>query len=238
MSRMETAASRPVLEPIGRHPQRQRASDRVYEELAAAIGTLRLEPGATLSETELAQQLQVSRTPLREAIARLVDTGLVTVVPQVGTMVERISLRDVEEARFIRESLETSVFTVACKRHDRDLTELRELLAEQRRAFAKQDLDAFFEADDALHQQIFTNAGYPGAWQSMQPMKLKTDRLRRLSLPAPATVRALIEEHTAIVDALGAGDVRGGHATIRKHVGRMKEFAPAIVSDHPGFFTD
>ena len=102
------------LVPVIRDGGAQRASDRVYATLSAAIRDLSLAPGRSLSETELAESLNVSRTPLREAIARLVDAGLVQVVPQVGTRVALIRLSDVEEARFVRENLEVAAFEVAC----------------------------------------------------------------------------------------------------------------------------
>ncbi len=74
-----------MLAPLDRRFFAGRTSDRVYAEIAAAVRDLRLPPGQALSETELAERLGVSRTPIREAIARLVDSGLVSVMPQVGT---------------------------------------------------------------------------------------------------------------------------------------------------------
>jgi len=226
------------LAAVGRERGRTRTSDRVYGELVAAIRDLRLPPGASVSETELAERLHVSRTPLREAIARLVDDGLVSVVPQVGTRVELIRLHDVEEARFVRENLERAAFDAACVRPERDLRVLRELLEEQERSHRRGDLDAFFAADEALHAQIFTLAGHPGAWQAVQRMKLQLDRLRRLSLPEASTMRPLIEEHRAIVDALEAGDVPAGREHISRHARRALEQGPALRAAHPGYFTE
>lgn len=234
----ESASGASVLTPVGQVRTRVRTSDRVYDELVSAIRELRIPPGASLSETDLAEQLHVSRTPLREAIARLVDNGLVSVVPQVGTHVERIRLSDVEEARFVRESLEVAAFVVACGRKDRDLSKLRELIDIQKRAHEAHDVDAFFTADEALHEQIFHVSGYPGAWTAMQPMKLQLDRLRRLSLPEPSTVSALIDEHAAIVDALEAGDAKGGSKHIRLHAGRVREYGPKLREAHPELFTE
>lgn len=226
------------LTPIGRARTGTRTSDRVYSELVAAIRDLRLPPGASMPENELAERLHVSRTPLREAIARLVDDGLVTVVPQVGTRVELIRMRDVEEARFVRESLELAAFDAACGRPERDIGVLRELLEEQERSHRLNDFDAFFAADDALHAQIFMLAGYPGAWQAVQRIKLQLDRLRRLSLPEATTVRTLIDEHRAIVDALEAGDVPVGREHISRHARRVLEQGPALRAKHPSYFTD
>ncbi|GIF73552.1 GntR family transcriptional regulator [Asanoa siamensis] len=222
-----------MLMPVVR--TRRRASDEVYAALVTAIRDLRLAPGTALSETDLAEQLGVSRTPLREAIARLADAGLVTVVPQVGTRVALIRLRDVEEARFVRENLEAAAFAGAC---GGDVAELRALLDRQRLAARAGDPDGFFAADEALHEQIFVLSGHPGAWQAVQRMKVQLDRLRRLSLPDPRTLRELLAEHRAIVDALERGDVAGGSDLVRAHARRAADQAPALRREHPDYFTD
>lgn len=233
-----TPSASSALASVGRVRPRQRTSDRVYAELAAAIRDLRIPPGASLSETELAERLEVSRTPLREAIARLVEGGMVSVVPQVGTRVELIRLHDVEQACFVRESLERAAFTAACEEPARDIGTLRALLAQQERSCELHDLDAFFAADEALHERIFAISGYPGAWQVMQPMKMHLNRLRRLSLPDPSTLRTLIDEHTAIVDALEAGDTGGGRRHVSRHARRALEIGPRLRTRHPQYFAD
>ena len=223
---------------MGRSRTRDRASDRVYNELASAIREMRLLPGTSLSETDLAERLHVSRTPLREAISRLVETGLVSVVPQVGTRVEPIRLRDVEQARFVRESLEAAAAAAACAKPERHVEPLRALLADQRRCSRTKDLDGFFAADEALHEQIFQISGYPGAWQMLQPMAMHLDRIRRLSLPDPATLRALIAEHTAIVDAIERGDAETAREFVVKHSRRASVQAPALQVEYPDYFAE
>jgi GntR family transcriptional regulator, rspAB operon transcriptional repressor len=215
-----------------------RASDRVYDELMSAIRDLRLTPGQALSETDLAEQLHVSRTPLREALARLADAGLIVVVPQVGTRVALIRLRDVEQARFVRESLELSAFEAACALPSVDVSALQELLAVQEASHTAGDLDAFFAADEALHAHIFAMSGYPGAWQAVQRMKLQLDRLRRLGLPEPSTTRSIIDEHRLIVDALRAQNLADGRALISKHARRVLEQGPVLRARHPDYFTE
>jgi DNA-binding GntR family transcriptional regulator len=232
----ETAV--PALSPLVRERVRARTSDRVYDELVSAIRDLRLAPGASLSETDLAARLGVSRTPLREAIARLVENGLVSVVPQVGTRVEMIRLSDVKQAQFAREHLEVAAFAAACKRPDRDIAGLRAIVGQQEKARQRDDVDAFFAADEAFHELIFSTSGYPGAWKVIQPMKLQLDRLRRLSLPATSIVAELVAEHAAIADALAAGDVRGGKALVSKHNRRVLDYGPKLRHAHPDLFTE
>lgn len=226
------------LTPVIRGPGLGRTSDRVFEQLAAAVRDLRLPPGRLLSEVELTEQLHVSRTPLREAIARLADAGLVQVLPQVGTLVARISMVDVEEARFVRENLETAAFAAACTVPDRDIAELRAVIRTQKSAAKIGDLDSFFAADEALHGGIFAIGGHRGAWGAVQRMKWQLDRLRRLSLPDTSTVSTLIREHTRIVDALEAGQIEVGQQYIAVHARRVLEHAPHLRRQHPDYFLD
>jgi DNA-binding GntR family transcriptional regulator len=214
-----------------------KTSDRVYDALLGAIRDLTLAPGARLSETELARQLGVSRTPLREAIARLVDAGLLQVRPQVGTLVARIRMTDAEEARFVREHLEVAAVQIVCGAAVREVGELRRLLVVQGAAQAAHDLDAFAAADEAMHQEIFRLSGYPGAWQAVQRKKLQLDRLRRMSLPDPQTVLELLEEHRAIVDAIEAGNANAATAQVRAHARRALLQAPALIEKFPDYFT-
>lgn len=225
-----------VLSRIERSAARGRTSDLVYDELLHAIRDMRLRPGAGLSETDLSLQFGVSRTPVREAIARLVNDRLVVVVPQVGTRVARISLEEVRQAQFVREHLELAAFALAAKAVDRDTSTMRALLKEQQRAHSRDDAPAFFAADDAFHEQVFQLAGYGGVWAAIQPVKLQLDRLRR-SLPDSHTIAELIDEHRAIADALDAGDVRGGRALVRAHSRRVLKHGPSLRNEHPDLFT-
>ncbi len=226
------------VSPVVRAVRSTRVSDQVLDELASAIRELRLPPGASLSETDLAVRLQVSRTPLREALARLVDAGLVVVIPQVGTRVALISIQDVEEARFVRENLELGAFAQLCAQREVDVTRMRDLLDVQERCYQAHDFNGFFAADESLHSEIFTLAGYPGAWQTVQRMKVQLDRLRRLSLPEPATIRTLIDEHRLIVDAVETHNVQGGKAAISTHARRVLKEGPGLRAKYPDYFAE
>lgn len=226
-----------ALVRIQRPPVRARASDWVFQELRSAIRDLRLAPGTWISEIDLTTLFQVSRTPVREAVGRLAHGGLVQVVPQVGTRVALISLAAVEQARFVRESVELAAFETAASLPGRDIGALRDLLTSQRDAQLAQDIDAYFAADEAFHQQIFTLAGYPDVWEAIQQMKIQLDRLRRLSLPDQAHLEDLIQEHRFIADALEAGDVAEGRRRVSAHARRVQHDAPSIQLAHPDYFS-
>src|SRR4051794_12191289 len=130
IQRVSTAAlsriSRTGAEPAGR---------AVYASVREAIVSTELQPGQQISENELAAQLGVSRTPVREALARLRDDRLVEIVPQLGTFVSRISVAGVDDAQFLREALECSAVRLAADRCAAgDLRELEALIARQEEA--------------------------------------------------------------------------------------------------------
>ena len=225
------------LKPVVRSPTRERTSDRVYDELSSAIRDLRLPPGALLSETRISRQLGVSRTPLREAISRLVDQGLVRVVPQVGTTVALIDMREVEEACFIRSSLETAAFRRACEM-GASVRGLRRILESQERAVADHDPEGFFVTDEALHQEIFRLSGFPRTWSIVRNSKIQLDRLRRLIIPHVVIRRDTIDEHIGIVDHMEAGDTEAGVALITEHSQHVLTLAPGIRADRPTYFTE
>ncbi|MGW6376118.1 GntR family transcriptional regulator [Rhodococcus sp. NPDC055112] len=226
------------LTPISRTRTGRRASDLVFEELQSAIRDLRLEPGLQLSESVLTDEFSVSRTPVREALTRLAEAGLVNVVPQVGTQVSRIKVTDIVQAQFVRENLECGAFETACAQENLRTDALRDLLEEQKDAYRSEDEELFFAADEAMHRAIFTMAGYPGAWDVVQGTKLHMDRLRRLTLPEHRTTEELIDEHTRIVDALDARDLAGGRQLIQTHSRRALIHLPRLRDEHPHYFSD
>ena len=217
-----------------------RLSDWVYTELSEAIRSLELPPGTKLSEPTLATRLGVSRVPVREAIARLADQRLVTVTPQVGTRVAPILMGEVENACFIRSSLEAGALRQAIARADSktglELDELRGILAANRAFFDAGDADGFFATDERLHQAVFALAGVPEVWEIVRGVKVHLDRLRHLHLPHVMASSDVMDEHAQIVEALERGDAQGGEAVIRRHAYRIIADADDIRAEYPQYF--
>jgi len=217
-----------------------RMSDWVYSELSEAIRSLELPPGTRLSEPSLATRLEVSRVPVREAIGRLADQGLVTVVPQVGTRVAPILMSEVENACFIRASLEAGAFTRAIARldldPDADLAGLRSILASNRSAFEAGDAARFFATDEELHQAVFALAGVPQVWEVVRGVKVHLDRLRRLHLRHVMANPEIIDEHAQIVEALENRDALLGQQVIARHASRIILDAGELRAEYPEYF--
>src|SRR5690242_15180309 len=123
------------MEPINRTRPSRTTRVEAYDALRASIISLQRTPGQRLSEAELARELGVSRTPVREAIIQLRAEGLVEVAPQLGSFVSKISLRSVREAQFAREALESAAVRAAAQRLDGATAErLRQNIAADRKS--------------------------------------------------------------------------------------------------------
>src|ERR1700736_1595843 len=183
------------------------AGRQVYRALRDAIITTELEPGQRISENELAERLAVSRTPIREALIRLRDERFVQIVPQLGTFVTRISAAAVEDAQFIRESLECAAVRLAATRADPgDIAAVAGLVRRQGEVSEHGDHDRFALLDDEFHAAICEIAGHSVAWEVAQRVKGHLNRVRRLSLPQPRYLEEMVSEHGQLLEALAQGD--------------------------------
>lgn len=192
---------------------------QIYERLRRAITTLAMLPSEALSEKELSLQLGVSRTPVREALIRLSDEGLIDILPQRGSFVAPIRLKDVEEAQFIRESLEVAVVRrLAGHCSPKFLSELRGNLARQERAVAHENHDVFLDLDEAFHRSFCEEAGLSKSWRVIQSVKLQMDRVRYLSLPDPGHLTTLLAQHRAIFEAVEKGEAVGAGTAMSIHL--------------------
>lgn len=230
-----------VPEPISLAERRNGGSARaqVYAVLREAIIRADFEPGRQLSENELAGRLGVSRTPIREALARLREERLVEIVPQLGTFVSRISTQAVADAQFVREALECAAVVRAAElATDADLSALEENLKAQERAQAAADFDAFYLLDEGFHHTLCDLSGHPIVWSVSQRAKGHLNRVRRLSLPMPSYLAEMVAEHRGIVAAVAAHDPERAEQALRHHLRMVLREVPQIRSEHPDFFEE
>jgi DNA-binding GntR family transcriptional regulator len=224
------------LPPLEGSSFRMRSSDAVFEHLKEVIRGLELLPGTAISEAGITESLGVGRSPVREALARLVDLGLVSVIPQVGGRIAPISIRQVEEAVFIRSSLEIGAFKRAITGAAPDTSEIQKLVDENSKAAAEGNMELFFETDEQLHQKVFELAGMARIWEVVRGTKVQLDRLRQLNLPLSVKNLELFDEHQAIVDALRSQDMELGITTIHRHSTRIFETVEELRSVYPSYF--
>ena len=211
-------------------------SVRVYEVVRNAIVQLQLRPGHLLSEAELARQMGVSRQPVREAFIKLAEAGLVEVRPQRGTFVKLISIREVQNSRFIRESIELAVVRKAAEKIGATgIAELRELVAAQQVALSGTLID-FMRLDDDFHCAIAAHGGVEHAWRHIVSLKAQLDRVRFLGFPAATPRPQVVAQHTAVVDALERNDAERSVETMRLHLNELAPQLPKLAEEHADLF--
>ena len=196
-------------------------------------------PGEAISEAEIALAYGVSRTPVREAILKLSDEGLLDIFPQSGIFVSRIPIAALPEAIIIRKALEATTAQLAAERAvASQILVLRSILQRQREANAARENDAFHRADELFHATIAEVAGYPGVWTLIQQVKVHVDRYRMLTLPHEEHIALVIAEHEAILAAIEIHDPSGARGAMEFHLdlGRLLSHISAIQRINPEFF--
>src|SRR4029077_5886510 len=177
-------------------PRTATASARIYADLRAELVSLQRRPGEAVSEAEIALSYGVSRTPVREAILKLSDEGLVEIFPQSGIIVSRIPIAALPETIIIRKALEETTARLAAElATSSQILALHSILERQREADAARDRDGFHQADELFHATISEIARYPGIWRLILQVKVHVDRFRRLTLPQAGRMTEVIDEH-------------------------------------------
>jgi DNA-binding GntR family transcriptional regulator len=218
-------------------PRTATASSRIYSDLRAELVSLRRRPGEAIPEAEIALSYGVSRTPVREAILKLADEGLVEIFPQSGIFVARIPLAALPEAIIVRSALEQTTARLAAERAtSSQILNLHSILQRQREADSAGDNDAFHGADEAFHAAIAEIAKYPGIWKLIQQVKIHVDRYRRLTLPQSGRMTLVIAEHVTILSAIEARDPSGAGIAMEKHLERLLADISATQNINPEFF--
>jgi DNA-binding GntR family transcriptional regulator len=221
----------------GGRPRAATAASRIYSELRAELVSLQRRPGEPVSEAEIALFYGVSRTPVREAILKLADEGLVEVFPQSGIFVSRIPLAALPEAIIVRRALEATTAQMAAERATASqILALHSILERQREANAEKDREAFHQADEKFHATIAEVAGYPGIWTLIQQVKVHVDRYRRLTLPQQGRIPRVIAEHEAIMNAIEAHDPSGARTAMERHLENLLSNISTTQNINPEFF--
>lgn len=207
----------------------------IQETLQRLIVTGRLAPGTPLVETQLAAEFRSSQAPVREALMKLQEAGLVVRNGYRGTVVATTSMDEAREMVAVRLRLETSGVRRAVARYDAVLRgRLAGLIAEMESAAGRGDLFGLTELDRAFHLAIFERAELP----SLEPILTRCVlHVHRAALANPARARPMLESarwHWPIVEALGSGDPDAAAAALSEHINNVIEGMPPIESDTPG----
>jgi DNA-binding GntR family transcriptional regulator len=212
------------------------AAPQVLEKLRDAILSLELAPGTVLARQELADHFGVSQTPVREALLRLSEEGLVDVFPQHATLVSRIDIAAARQAHFLRRSIELElVHQLALEAPAGLVEQMKATIAQQAALATAQRYGDFVGADRAFHRLMYEAAGVPDLWELVGRVSGHVDRLRRLHLPTAGKTEAILRDHRAIARAIDAKDPAAAQAALRKHLSGTLSAVDEICRQYPDY---
>lgn len=202
-----------------------------------AIITMDLLPGQMISETSIATQFGVSRTPVREALIQLATIGFVEVLPQRGTYVTKFSMEKILESRFIREAIEVSVVSFLAENISEDIiVEAGKIIVEQKEAADDNDPLAFQKLDDHFHRVLANHTKFARVAQIIEAEKAHMDRVRCLSLQEKDQFKRVLAQHTAIIKAIKSGVPEKAAKAMSIHLKDVYNVLKVIPQKHPEYF--
>lgn len=208
---------------------------KVYQILRQAIITEQIPAGERLVERKLAQQLGVSRTPVREAIRRLESEGLVRHISRKGVVVARMSPREVWDVYNIRSVLEGLAARLAAQWISaEELAELEDYLVQMEQAANDKDLERLNSLHPRFNEIIYRASRNPRLHRMINNLADYVTGFTRIGYTAPGRLREVSEEHRAIFEAIKRGDADEAEQQLRHHIKRSCEvyFLQRAIMEH------
>ncbi|MGP3991907.1 GntR family transcriptional regulator [Streptomyces sp. 3N207] len=201
-----------------------RLVEQAYRLIKKRIVRGQLPPGASFSEAAMSRDLELGKTPIREALARLQGEGLVTAVPRSGYCVTEITIRDVTEIFAVRALLEAEAARLAAARPDADGASIAKLrrLADVPFRYGDEP-DELLDANVELHGEIARMSGNRLLVTMIDDLVQRSDRLLWLGVPTSPRVSELMDQHQALAAAISRGDVEAAGKVAAEHVRLSKE---------------
>jgi DNA-binding GntR family transcriptional regulator len=200
------------------------------------IISLELAPGTPVSENELAKELGISRTPVREALLELSKVHLVEVYPQRGCVISLIDWNIVEEAVFMRRVLEKAVIENLCEViTEEDIMELEQNVQLQEFYLNNSMQQKIFELDNEFHFKLYSMCNKERIFHIMEGFMAHFDRVRTLSLVTVKEIK-IVNDHRMIINTIKERNKEQVDAVIEKHLSRYKLDYSEMIEKYPDFF--
>jgi GntR family transcriptional regulator, rspAB operon transcriptional repressor len=212
------------------------ASD-LASDMRRRILSLELPPGSAISRSELQAYYALSSTPVRDALIRLQEEGLVEIHPQARTRATRIDLAQAQEAHFLRSALERSIARQLAHSQPPDLVkQLKHIISLQREQIKTHDFMAFAQLDLAFHRMLFEASGHLTLFEVVRRESIHIDRLRAIHLPMGDKAQQILSDHADIVEAIASENADRAEAAIAHHLSQSITIAQQISQNRPDYF--
>jgi len=219
-----------ILEPIHNRPES--LTERVYDSIREAIVSRKLAPGDRVTEAKLAEQLQVSKTPVREALLQLEYIGLIESDGRRGGRIVTPSRDSIRSAYEIRTGLEAQAARIAAERGDPDLVDAAGSHAKSCLARAKKgDQPGFRKFDRKFHLALSTATGNPLLARFVHDAFDLTWALRRRDVPVATDSLECAKQHLHIIEAVESHGADEADAAMRQHIGKVQALVVAAFDE-------
>jgi DNA-binding GntR family transcriptional regulator len=210
------------------------ARPALHDQVLARLRTLliegRIAPGAKLNERVLAEQLAVSRTPLREAIKLLAQEGLVDLLPNRGAVAVQLTEADVRHSFELLGGLEAMAGELAAARvNDAELTEIRALHYEMKACFTRRDLSNYYRLNARIHDAIAAAAKNPVLLATYRRINARVQALRFRTNQNETKWKLAMKEHDKMIEALDARDPAALRDVLRAHLEHKRDTVLALL---------
>lgn len=201
------------------------------------IINLELTPGSAVSEKELSLQMNLSRTPVREALIELSKLKLVEILPQRGSYITKIDYNQIEETRFMRMVLESAVVELACAQgmEKQYLEGMEENLVQQRVHIMSTDNALLLKLDNDFHRILFQSVNKMGIYEVIRQQMVHADRLRSLTIKLIQN-EIVTNDHENIFYALKRRDGELAKMVMTRHLTRYEDEKSEVYRNYPDYF--
>lgn len=218
--------------------KRETAREYALRIIRQNIISLDLEPGSRISENELASELGISRTPVREVLIELSKIKVIEIYPQRGSYISLIDYELVEEAEFMRLTLEKAVIKEICEKAEKEkLKTLEKNIKLQQFYIENFEPKKLLELDNQFHEELFIIANKMQTYKLLNTMMIYYDRVRSLRLKSVDN-QYVVDDHMAILDALRKRDAEKGMDIMIKHLTHYKLDKEDLKRAYPQYFRE
>ena len=213
----------------------------IYQKLKNDILTLKLKPGQMISENEVANIYNVSRTPIKNAFLRLKGEKYIEIIPQKGSYVTLLDMKSIKDIIYMRAVLEVDALFNIIEQGISDIAveRLQEILERQKKLIASEKLSAttFYGVDSEFHQHLFILTGRERMWEVVQDCQVYYSRFRILDTMTTSRYQELVEEHSRVLEALKNQNHEEIKASVFDHLhGNLRVLSKKIESEYKDYF--
>jgi len=214
------------------------AGGNIYAFLRKKIIELQIKPGEFINVNELSEFLNVSRSPVRDALIQLESEGLVTTAPKKGTIISKIDIHRVKDERFLRSCIEEKIAVEFINLHnEKHIAQLKDIIELQKKAADQKDFREFLRFDDSFHAVFYEAADRLFCLDVINNMSGHYSRVRLLALSEPEILKQTLDQHEEIIALTMKKDSRRLSRLVLSHIAEKGAEVSMLTDKYPDLFT-